>query len=127
MSTSRCAIPEGTMNNTLQLLSIAAGILTIVVAGILAYRQSAITWQHVVVFSLGGVLAGISSVQMQWGAGTGSIGINSVHELAGATKQASDASAQQAEALAALNKRVDQLAETTQTLLAAQGKPAAQV
>ena len=47
-------------------LAVSAGFLMIAAATVLALRQS-ISWHHVVIFSLGGVLAGISGVQLQAG------------------------------------------------------------
>jgi len=101
----------------LKLLAVLAGFAIIIAATVLAWRQS-IQWQHVVIFSLGGVLAGISGVQFQ--AGNVSVDIG---QLAGATAQASAATTQQADALAALATRVDQLQAAIQALHATQGTP----
>ena len=89
-----------------KLLAIAAGFLTIGAAALLAFRPSTIAWQHVVVFSLGAVLAGISGIQLQGGAANWSVNIG---QLAQAAQQSSAATTQQADALDALGKRIDQL------------------
>ena len=105
--------------DVLKLLAVLAGFAMIIAATILALRQ-AIQWQHVVVFCLGGVLAGISGVQLQ--AGKDNVSVN-IGELAAATSQASTATGQQADALAALNTRVDQLQAAIQALHTASASP----
>lgn len=100
----------------LRLLAVVAGFAMILSASVLAFRQT-IQWQHVIVFCLGGVLAGISGVQLQVGKDVNV----SIGQLAQATSQTSSAAAQQADALAALNTRVDQLQAAIQALHTASG------
>jgi hypothetical protein len=107
----------------LKLLAVIAGFAMIAAATALAMRQT-IQWQHVIVFALGGVLAGISGVQFQASADTVSVNIG---ELANATSQASAAAGQQADAIVALNTRVDQLQKAIEALHAAGGAPASKV
>jgi hypothetical protein len=100
----------------LKLLAIAAGFLTIGAAAVLAFRQKTIAWQHVAVFSLGAVLAGISGIQLSGDASKWSVNIG---QLAQATTDNSKATTQQADALLALGKRLDQLQTTVASLEAA--------
>ncbi|HEY1612245.1 MAG TPA: hypothetical protein VGF97_00960 [Rhizomicrobium sp.] len=89
--------------NVLQILGICAGFAMILAATVLAFRQS-LAWQHVIVFCLGGVLTGISGIQFQSKDVSVTIG-----QLAQAAVQTNTASTQQADAIASLNTRVDQL------------------
>lgn len=97
--------------STIQFLGIVAGFLMIAVASVLAFRQS-MTWQHVLVFCLGGVLTGISGVQFQSQGMSVTIG-----QIASATNLASTASSQQAEAITTLSSRIDQLQDEISQVL----------
>jgi hypothetical protein len=108
--------------DTLKLLAVLAGFAMIVAATVLAIRQT-MQWQHVVVFAFGGVLAGISGIQFQ--ANGDSVSVN-IGQLASATQQASAAASQQADAIVALNSRVDQLQKAIQALHPASGPPPTQ-
>lgn len=101
--------------DTLKLLAVLAGFAMIIAATVLAIRQT-MQWQHVVVFAFGGVLAGISGIQFQ--ANGDSVSVN-IGQLASATQAASAASVQQADAIVALNSRVDQLQKAIEALHAA--------
>ena len=90
---------------TLQLLAVLAGFAMIIAATMLAFRQ-AMTWQHVVIFCLGGVLAGISGIRLEGGASNWSVSIGQLKEAADNT---SSASLELADAIAALSTRVDQI------------------
>lgn len=98
----------------LQLLGIFAGLVVIAAAAFLAFREKEATWKHVMIFCLGGVLAGVSGVQFSVndkGDVTATIG-----QVRAATQQAASASLEQEAAIKTLSLRVDSL----QTAIAAQ-------
>jgi len=105
----------------LKLLAVLAGFAMIAAATALAFRQT-MSWQHVIVFCLGGVLAGISGVQLQGSDTSWSV---SIGQLADATAKANQAAQQQSDALAALNSRVDNLQAALQALHTPEANPAA--
>ncbi len=83
------------------------GLVMVVSAGVLAIRQNTTSWQHVFIFALGGVLAGISSVQFSVdpnGAISATIG-----QVKQATQSAASASLEQENAIKSLSQRVDSL------------------
>ena len=95
------------------------GLVIVVSAAVLAIRQNTTSWQHVFIFALGGVLAGISSVQFSVdpnGAISATIG-----QVKEAASQTASASLAQSEAIDALRTRVDNL----QSAIAAQQTVAA--
>ncbi len=90
-----------------KLAGVLVGLLVVVFAMVLAYRQKTATWQHAFIFALGGVLAGISSVTFSIDADghiTATIG-----QVQQATHEAANATLQQEEAIRALSGRVDNL------------------
>ncbi|MBV9993291.1 MAG: hypothetical protein JOZ72_18610 [Alphaproteobacteria bacterium] len=86
------------MNITL--IGMLAGFVMIGAAAGLAFKQG-MTWQHVIVFAFGAVLAGISSIQIKFGDSSVNIG-QTVTQIA-------NASTQQDTTLTALNERMDKL------------------
>jgi hypothetical protein len=101
-----------------KLLAIVAGFTMIIAATVLALRQS-ITWQHVVVFCLGGVLAGISGVQLQ---GSGTNWSATIGEVKNVAENTNEATVQLVNAVAALKDRVDDLQTSVQRISAAGGR-----
>lgn len=97
-----------------KLLGIIAGFVMILAATVLALRQKTLSWQHVIIFCLGGVLAGISSVQLQASKDSITVGIG--EQLAQATSNVSEATSRQADALASLDKRLNQLQSAVEAL-----------
>jgi hypothetical protein len=110
--------------DTIKLLAIGAGFVVILGAIGLTWRQGTVTWQHVVVFCLGAVLAGISGVSAQGGVdGKWEVTIGQIAKAANETTQATS---DQANAIAALSQRVEQLQTEIQSLrvsVAASARP----
>ncbi len=100
-----------------KLLAILAGFTMIIAATVLALRQS-ITWQHVIVFCLGGVLAGISGIQLQASETNWSVSIGQLKEAADSSDAAS---LKLADAVEALDQRMDQLQAAVQRVASASG------
>lgn len=100
-----------TMNGQLaQILAIGAGALMIVVAAVLAFRQS-MSWQLVVVFCLGAVLSGVSGVTIQSQDLSVKIG-----QVALATQNTNSSSQQQNAALTIVTNRLNQLDQEVSAL-----------
>ena len=98
-----------------KLLAILAGFTMIIAATVLALRQP-ISWQHVIVFCLGGVLAGISGVELQASQTNWSVSIGQLKEAADSSGAAS---LKLADAVESLDQRVDQLHAAVQRVTAA--------
>ena len=97
-----------------KLLAIGAGFVVILGAIILTWRQRVVTWQHVVVFCLGSVLAGISGISAQGDeAGKWQFTIG---EIAKAANETTQATSNQGDAIAALSRRFDQMQMEMQSL-----------
>ena len=90
-----------------KLIGLLIGLLVVVFAALLSYRQKTTTWQHVFIFALGGVLAGVSSVQFSVEA-NGSV-TASIGAVKQATQSAASASLEQENAIHSLSQRVDNL------------------
>ncbi|MBV8977904.1 MAG: hypothetical protein JO261_09290 [Alphaproteobacteria bacterium] len=89
---------------TIAQFGMLAGFLMIAVAAGLAYKQN-LTWQHVIVFAFGAVLAGVSGIQIKVGDNSVNIGALQAQTV---TQIANSSDAQQ-KTLAALNDRMDKL------------------
>ena len=98
----------------IKLGSLCAGFVVILAAFALAWRNNTTSWTHLAIFAIGGVLAGISGIQLQ---GTGwSVDIGQIRDAAAKT---STAAADQADGLKLLNDRVDQLQRLVSSVAAA--------
>jgi hypothetical protein len=98
----------------IKLLAIGAGFVVILGAIILTWRQRVVIWQHVIVFCLGSVLAGISGISAQ--GDEGGKWQFTIGEIAKAANETTQATSDQANAIAALNQRFDQLQMEIQSL-----------
>jgi hypothetical protein len=104
-------------------LSIYAGFFMIGAATALALWQKTMSWQHVIVFCLGGVLTGIPGLHLN--AQGDSVTLDVGQKLAAATDSVGEANAKQADALASLGKQVDQLQTAVAALQSARVAAAA--
>src|ERR1700756_4171670 len=100
--------------DVIKLFGVGAGFVVIFGAIGLAWRQGVLTWQHVIVFCLGSVLAGVSGISAQ--ADQDGKWQFTIGEIAKATTANNEAANSQADAIAALSQRADQLQSEMQSL-----------